>query len=226
MIYNHIEKGIFLSRPNRFIAHVMIDGKEEVAHVKNTGRCRELLIEGAIVYLQKHENSARKTNWSLICVNKGGRLINIDSQAPNKVFYEWLVRGNLLKDMELIKPEFKYGDSRVDFYVKTLTDKVLIEVKGATLEEGNIAMFPDAPTVRGVKHIYELCKSMDEGYKAYIVFVIQMKGVQCFIPNEKTHKEFADALRFAKDKGVEVLALDCEVGKDFLEIWGEVEVVV
>lgn len=226
MKYRDIKKGIFISRPNRFIANVIVDGKMEIAHVKNTGRCRELLLEGATVYLQHHENINRSTKWSLIGVQKGDRLINIDSQAPNKVIYEWLKEGKFLGNIKSIKPEFTYGESRIDFLVVTDTDKVLIEVKGVTLEENNVAMFPDAPTKRGVKHVAELCKSLDEGFKAYVVFVIQMEGVLYFIPNVKMHKEFADVLIQADKKGVGILAMDCEVGEDCMKVRNKVRVVL
>jgi len=226
MRYENIKKGIFVSRPNRFIAYVIIDGKMETAHVKNTGRCKELLIEGVNVYCQRNEKANRKTKWSLIGVEKGERLVNIDSQAPNKVFQEWLLKGNFLKNIREIKPEFKYKNSRIDFLVETNTEKALIEVKGVTLEEDGVAMFPDAPTERGVRHIFELCRSHDEGYTAYIVFVIQMKDVKYFTPNVKTHKAFADALVYAEENGVKILAFDCEVGEDRMSIRNDVKVVL
>lgn len=224
MIYDCIRKGTFVSRPNRFIANVMVDGKMETAHVKNTGRCRELLLEGAAVYLQHHDNTNRRTEWSLISVMKGDRLINIDSQAPNRVTGEWLREGKFLKNIKSIKPEFTYGDSRIDFFVETDTDKILIEVKGVTLEEDNAAMFPDAPTERGIKHVFELCRSLNDGYIAYVVFVIQMEGVRYFTPNVRTHKAFADALRYADEKGVQIIAVDCDVGEDCLNIKNKVRV--
>jgi len=226
MRYENVKKGIFVSRPNRFIANVIIDGKMETAHVKNTGRCKELLIEGVNVYFQHSESVNRKTKWSLIGVEKGGRLVNIDSQAPNRVVNEWLLDGNFLKNIKEIKPEFKYKDSRIDFFVETETEKALIEVKGVTLEEDGVAMFPDAPTERGVRHILELCRSLDEGHKAYIIFVIQMKGVKYFTPNVKTHKAFADALIYAEEKGVKIMAVDCEVGEDRMSIRDTVRVVL
>ena len=226
MIYENIRKGTFISRPNRFVSNVIVDGILETAHVKNTGRCRELLLEGATVYLQHHENADRKTSWSLIGVEKGDRLINIDSQAPNKAVYEWLKEAKFLGNIISIKPEYTYGDSRIDFFVKTDTDKILIEVKGVTLEENNIAMFPDAPTERGIKHVLELSKSLDDGFKAYVIFVIQMKGVRYFTPNIKTHKAFADALMYADKKGVRMMAVDCDVGVDYLGVKDEVRVVL
>lgn len=226
MTYDFIREGIFISRPNRFIANVLIDGNTEVAHVKNTGRCRELLIEGVTVYLQEHKNAKRKTRWSLIGVKKEERLINIDSQAPNKVFYEWLKEGKLFKDIKYIKPEFTYKNSRIDFYIETNTDKILVEVKGVTLEEDNIVMFPDAPTERGVKHIYELCNSLEDGFLAYVAFIIQMSDVKYFTPNVRTHKAFADALKYAEHRGVQILALDCEVGENSLKIRDKVGIIL
>ena len=180
MIYANIVTGIFIKRPNRFIAHVIIDGREEKAHVKNTGRCRELLIPGALVYLQEHDNPKRKTRFSLIAVQKGDLLVNIDSQAPNYVFMEALNKGlrlpNLNSPVSLIKPEALYGSSRFDFYVTAGGEKAYIEVKGVTLEDRGAAKFPDAPTERGVRHICELMDAVREGYLAYVVFVAQMKG--------------------------------------------------
>ncbi len=224
--YENIRKGIFVSRPNRFIANVLIDGKPEIAHVKNTGRCRELLIKGADVYLQHNEDKSRKTKWSLIGVEKEDRLVNIDSQAPNKLVYEWLKEGGLFKGVREIKPEFKYRESRIDFFLRTDTEKAFIEVKGVTLEEDNVAMFPDAPTERGVRHIFELCKSIEEGYRAYILFIIQMEGIRYFTPNVKTHKAFADALIYANEKGVEIFAKSCRVGEDWLKMGDDVRVVL
>ncbi len=226
MIYENIRKGIFLSRPNRFIAQDMINGNVEKAHVKNTGRCRELLVEGAPVYLQQHAGIKRKTALSLIGVEKGSRLVNIDSQAPNRVIHEWLLEGKLLRGIRFIKPEFTYGGSRFDFFVETDRDKVLIEVKGVTLEEDNIALFPDAPTERGVRHVFELCDSINEGYSAYILFVIQMEGVRYFTPNARTHQAFADALKYAEKHNVKIMAVDCEVCENSLKIAKEVAVVI
>lgn len=226
MKYRDIYEGIFISRPNRFIAKVMVDGVLETAHVKNTGRCRELLREGVTVYLQHHDNPSRKTNWSVIAVKKAERIVNIDSQIPNKLVFEWLKEGKLLKNIKKISPEFTYGDSRLDFYVETESDRVLIEVKGVTLEEEGIALFPDAPTERGVKHILELCKGVDEGYKTYIIFIIQMERIRYFTPNVKMHKEFADALSYAKAKNVNILALDCHVGEDSISIGDNVRVAI
>lgn len=224
MLYQNIVEGTFIKRPNRFIAHVMIDGNLEICHVKNTGRCKELLIPGVTVYLERNYNTNRKTKYSLINVDKNGKLINMDSNAPNKVVHEWLKEGKLFSDISLIRPEMKYNNSRFDFYVEHGNKKAFIEVKGVTLEEDGVVRFPDAPTMRGVKHVYELCDAKKEGYEAYVIFVIQMKNVLYFTPNIKTHKEFGDALIEASNFGVQILAYDCHVTKDFLNIVDEVEV--
>ncbi len=224
MKYENIKKGIFIDRPNRFIANVEIDGKIEVVHVKNTGRCRELLIPGVVVYVQKFENTNRKTKFDLIAVCKGNELYNIDSQAPNKVFYEWVLESGYFGEIELVKPECKYGDSRFDFFVQTKERKIFIEVKGVTLEENGVLMFPDAPTERGVKHIKELCNCISDGYEAYLCFVVQTEKVKYFTPNRRTHPQFADALLEAKAKGVNILCVNCNVGEDYLEISDFVDV--
>lgn len=217
MKYDNIVTGTFLSRPNRFIAHVMIDDREEVCHVKNTGRCKELLIPGATVFLEVAKNPTRKTKYDLIGVKKGELMINMDSQAPNIAVKEWLEAGNLFSDATVIKSEKTYGKSRFDFYVETPTEQIFLEVKGVTLEEDGIVRFPDAPTERGIKHMEELIACMEDGYKAYILFVIQMKGMKYFEPNDKTHKAFGDTLRKASKAGVTVLAYDCLVTAD--EMW-------
>ena len=214
MIYENIKTAKFIDRPNRFIANVEIDGKSEVCHVKNTGRCRELLTEGAAVYVQEINDSKRKTKYDLISVYKGERLINMDSQVPNKVFHEWLLRKELFKNIKLIKPECKYKNSRFDFYIEADNKKIFVEVKGVTLEENGVVMFPDAPTERGLKHLNELSESADDGYEAYVCFVIQMKDVLYFTPNYKTHNEFGEALKCIETNGVNLIALDCEVTKD------------
>ena len=224
MKYDNIKKGIFIDRPNRFIANVEIDGKSEIVHVKNTGRCRELLIPGVTVYVQEFKNTTRKTKFDLIAVCKGSELYNMDSQAPNKVFGEWILKSGYFGEVEYIKPECKYGDSRFDFYIQTKDRKIYAEVKGVTLEEDGILMFPDAPTERGVKHIKELCKCVEEGYDACICFVIQTEKAEYFTPNIRTHPQFAEALLEAKNKGVEILCLNCKVREDFLEIDDFVEV--
>ena len=224
MIYNNIIAAKFISRPNRFIAEVEIDGKIEIAHVKNTGRCKELLINGATVYVQMSDNSSRKTNFDLISVVKNGLLINMDSQAPNKVFGEWVAGGNFIKDIDLIKPECKYGNSRFDYYIEGDGRKIFAEIKGVTLEENGVVMFPDAPTERGLKHIKELCKCVKSGYEAYIFFIIQMENCKFFMPNRVTHPEFADMLNFARKNGVNIRALNCLVNPDELKINKEIEI--
>lgn len=226
MKYQNIIEGTFLERPNRFIAYVEIEGKKETVHVKNTGRCAELLVPGRTVYLQESENPSRKTKYDLITVEKEKRLINMDSQIPNKVVLEWLEAGNLLNEIVQTRPEYTYGNSRIDLYVETKEKKVLIEVKGVTLEEDGIVRFPDAPSERAVKHVKELQKAVKEGYEAYVFFVIQMRGVRYFAPNVITHPEFAEALADARKAGVRVVAYDCDVTKDSLQISEKVDVVL
>lgn len=226
MIYNSMVKGKFINRPNRFIANVEINGKKEVVHVKNTGRCKELLTEGATVFCQKSNNPNRKTKYDLISVYKGERLINMDSQAPNKVFFEYLQSGKCYKDLTYIKGECTYGNSRIDFYAENEKEKFLIEVKGVTLENDGVVMFPDAPTLRGIKHIDELIKAKERGYHTAIAFVIQMDNIKYFTPNKITHKDFADALKRAEKAGVEILCLDCIVTKDTLKIKDKVEYIL
>jgi len=226
MKYDNILKGKFISRPNRFIAHIEINGKAEICHVKNTGRCKELLTASAIVFVQENNNPKRKTKFSLIGVIKGKRMINMDSQVTNKVVHEWILNGNLIPEVTLIKPESKYNNSRFDFYIETKNRKIFIEVKGVTLESEGIVKFPDAPTERGVKHVKELCDCVKEGYDAYIIFVIQMKDVLHFEPNLEMHKEFAEALKEAKKNGVNILAVDCEVKEDSIDIRDYVKVII
>ncbi len=209
MKYENIVKGEFQDRPNRFIANVLINGKTEVCHVKNTGRCRELLTKGATVYLQKSNNPNRKTKYDLIAVQKGERIVNMDSQIVNYVALEYLPQ--MFENITYVKPECKYGNSRFDIYVETETDKIFIEVKGVTLENDGVVRFPDAPTERGVKHLKELQKAVAEGYKAYVLFVVQMDNVQYFEPNRITHPEFAETLNLASKNGVNVLAYQCHV---------------
>ena len=218
MHYKNIIEGIFINRPNRFIAICEIGGIKEVCHVKNTGRCRELLIPGATVFLEKSENPERKTKYDLVAVLKGDKLFNIDSQAPNKVFYEWLKNGGLFDEASLIKPEYKYKNSRFDFYVEYEDKKAFIEVKGVTLEDNGVLLFPDAPTLRGEKHIKELISALDEGYEAYIVFIIQTEEAKYFTPNKKTHPSFAEALKTAEEKGVRIVCLNCHTKADSLKI--------
>ncbi len=216
MKYKNVKEGVFLSRPNRFIAIVSIDGKDETVHVKNTGRLGELLLPGARVFLEESDNVNRKTKFDLIAVYKGDVLYNIDSLAPNKVFGEYIEK--LFCDVKLIKPEYKYKASRFDFYVEYENKKAFVEVKGVTLEKEGAMLFPDAPTQRGVKHLNELCDCVKEGYEAYAVFVIAADSGDYFAPNKERHAEFAEALKNASESGVRVLAFKCDVKKDAIDI--------
>ena len=224
MHYENMEPAVFISRPNRFVAYVEQAGKQEICHVKNTGRCRELLIPGAELYVQRSDNPARKTALDLISVKKGAQWVNMDSQAPNKAAAEWLKNGGLGTKEILVRPEYKYENSRFDFYLETEGRKAFMEVKGVTLEEDGTARFPDAPPERGVKHIRELIRCLDDGYEAYILFVIQMKGVHAFEPNDRTHPAFGETLREAAGKGVRILAYDCLVKPDEMTIDQRIEV--
>ena len=218
MRYQTVVPGRFLSRPNRFIAHVDIDGIVQVCHVKNTGRCRELLTPGAAVYLERAANPARKTQYDLIAVDKNGLLINMDAQAPNKVFGEWAEAGRFLPAPTRIRPEYTWEDSRFDFLLEDGDGPCFVEVKGVTLEEQGEVRFPDAPTQRGVKHLRGLMRAVEQGCRAAVFFVIQMKGAVCFRPNDATHPAFGQALREAAAAGVSVLAYDCRVTPDSLEL--------
>ncbi|NCB63492.1 MAG: DNA/RNA nuclease SfsA [Clostridia bacterium] len=237
MRYEHIRQGIFLARPNRFIAHVELDGKTVICHVKNTGRCRELLIPGAVVYLQEWDKPERKTKFDLIAVEKGNRLINMDAQAPNKVFGEWAAAGSFVPGLTLLRPETTFGKSRFDFYWEAEDGegaaapvhpidvrRGFVEVKGVTLEEGGAAFFPDAPTERGVKHVEELIASREAGYEACLFLVIQMKDVSFWSPNDRTHPEFGAAVRRAVQAGVRVMAYDCTVTPERLMLNREVTI--
>ena len=220
--YSQIKKAVFIDRPNRFVANVLLDGKRETVHVKNTGRCRELLTEGCEVVLYESDNESRKTKYDLVAVYKkrNGKpplLINMDSQIPNDVVGEWLAKGNLFSENAIIRREVKHGNSRFDFYVVDGDRKAFLEVKGVTLEENGVAMFPDAPTERGIKHINELADAVTQGYEAYIVFVIQMKEIREVRPNDLTHKAFGDALRQAEKNGVRILAFDCKIEEHAIE---------
>lgn len=226
MIYNRMVPGTFLERPNRFIAYVEVEGRKETVHVKNTGRCAELLQTGVRVYLQESENPGRKTKWDLIAVEKGSRMVNMDSQIPNKVVKEWLEAGHLFENITRIQPEFTYGNSRFDLYVEADGKRIFIEVKGVTLEQDGVVRFPDAPSDRAVKHVEELKAAVKEGYEAYVFFVIQMKDVRYFTPNMDTHPAFGEALRDAARAGVHVLAYDCEVSSDRIAIADIVPVVL
>ena len=217
MRYENMTPGIFLARPNRFIAHVQIDGQTEVVHVKNTGRCRELLVPGCTVYCQRSGNPNRKTKFDLIAVRKGDRLINMDSQAPNQAAGEWLASGGLGEISEL-RPEVKQGDSRFDFSFVKDGKRCFLEVKGCTLENDGICAFPDAPTQRGAKHIRGLTALAKEGYGAYILFVIQMADVKYIRPHDERDPEFGRALREAAANGVRVIAMDCAVDVDSMEV--------
>ncbi len=215
MKYREVVTGIFIDRPNRFVAHVDIEGTKHTVHVKNTGRCRELLLPGVTVCLSVSDNPNRKTKYDLIAVEKAGfGLINMDSQAPNEVVKEWLMDQNY----DYIKPEYTYGDSRIDFYMEKDDQKFLMEVKGCTLEIDGIGYFPDAPTERGVKHLRELTAACSLGYKCMLAFVIQMERVHEVRPNIAMHPEFGQAMEEAKEAGVEILFLECNVTRDGLEI--------
>lgn len=211
MKYCNIREGVFISRPNRFIAMVELDGRTEVCHVKNTGRCRELLVPGAKVLLEESDNSARKTKYDLVQVYKNHTLVNMDSQMPNYLVREWILQGRGFPDASLVQMEKRYGNSRFDLYVEYQGKKAFIEVKGVTLEQDGTARFPDAPTERGVKHIRELANCLEEGYESWIFFVIQMSGVTEFQPNWDTHPEFGYELQKAAEAGVHVEAWDCQV---------------
>lgn len=220
MHYSNCTAGTFLSRPNRFVAQVALDGRTETCHVKNTGRCRELLIPGCRVYLTRSDNPARKTKYDLIAVEKetvhGPLLINMDAQAPNHVFEAWARAGRFRPGLTLLRPETVYGASRFDFYWETDTDRGFVEVKGVTLEEDGVARFPDAPTLRGVKHLEELIAARQAGYQAALCFIIQFSGAKYVTPNDTTHPQFGQALRRAAAAGVEVFALGCAVTPDTL----------
>ena len=224
MIYDNIKRASFVDRPNRFIVNIEIDGENRICHVKNTGRCKELLTTGAKILVQEMDIPARKTKYDLISVYKGNMPVNIDSQAPNKVFKEWVNGGGLFSDIKHVKPEYKMGSSRFDFYIEADGRKSIIEVKGVTLERDGAAFFPDAPTERGVKHLRELIECKKEGFDAYIVFIVQMKGVFYVAPNMQMHPAFGEALGEASKNGVRVLALDCIVTENSIRADQFVEV--
>ncbi|MCD8146739.1 MAG: DNA/RNA nuclease SfsA [Clostridiales bacterium] len=224
MRYKNVKKATFLSRPNRFIAQVLLDGEETTVHVKNTGRCRELLTPGATVYLAAAENPNRKTKFDLIAVKKGTLLINMDAQAPNQVFREWAETGGFLPDLTMIRPEYRYKDSRFDFYLEQGDRRHLVEVKGVTLEENGVVRFPDAPTERGVKHLEGLTAALEDGFETWVCFVVQLSPAQYLEPNDRTHPAFGEALRRASAAGVHVLAMSCRVEPDSLEIEAPVPV--
>lgn len=224
MEYKNICKGSFLSRPNRFIAYVEIEGRVEKVHVKNTGRCRELLTDQAEVFLERSDNPRRKTAYDLVAVKKGSRIINIDSTAPNKAAGEWIRSGSFVPGVEVVRPETTYGSSRFDFYVEAGGKRIFLEVKGVTLEKGGIALFPDAPSERAVKHMRELMRAKEEGYEAYVLFVIQMKDLLYFAPNKETQPLFCQALQEAADSGVSIIAYDCDVWESSMSLRKPVEV--
>lgn len=228
MIYNNIVKALFKNRPNRFIAECDINNENVIVHVKNTGRCRELLVKDTEVYLEYFPDTERKTKYDLITVNKMGRLINMDSSAPNKAVYEALQTGkdilHINEPLTYIKMEQKYKQSRFDVYAETKNNKIFAEIKGVTLEENNIVMFPDAPTERGVKHIMELIDAKGNGYNTYIIFVIQMQNPAYFTPNYKTHAEFGKALQYAQSKGVNILAYDCIITENSIDLNNQIDI--
>lgn len=233
MRYQNIVKGRFLERPNRFLAYVQVEDRQITCHVKNTGRCRELLIPGTTVFVEYHPGAleaGRKTEYSLIGVQKGSLLINMDSQAPNQVAMEWLKDGGFSAETGLLAEEVRrevtYGESRFDLAFLADGKPAFMEVKGVTLETDGTAMFPDAPTQRGVKHLLELGKAVADGYEAYVLFVIQMKGISTFTPNKTTHPAFGEALKQVEAAGVKVLAYDCQVTEDALAIDQAVTVVL
>jgi len=231
MKYKKVEEAVFLSRPNRFIARVLREGREETVHVKNTGRCRELLVPGARVYLAHSEKAERKTAWDLVAVEKEREgkaplLINMDSFAPNDAAWEWLRAGNLFPEGTLLRREVTFQGSRFDFFASRGEKEAYLEVKGVTLEKDGRVFFPDAPTLRGVKHLEELIQAKKKGHRALILFVIQMEGAISFSPNEDTHPAFGEALRRAKEAGVEILAMDCKVSPDEISLFAPVPVVL
>jgi len=217
-LYNNICEGIFHSRPNRFIAEVEVNGKLERCHVKNTGRCKELLVPKARVYVNRSDKPERATNYDLVAVWKNERLINMDSQAPNKVFLEYLQSGQYMDGITHIKSESTYGDSRYDFYVEAGERKLFIEVKGVTLEADGVALFPDAPTERGIKHLQGLARCINDGYEAHVVFVVQMGDISHFTPNYITHPAFGITLSDVVKCGVKAVAYDGLVTPDSLTI--------
>lgn len=229
MQYKNITAGKFILRRNRFIADVNINGTVETVHIKNTGRCKELLLPGCEVFLEKSDNPARKTLYDLVAVKKSrlGQsplLINMDSQAPNAAAWEWLPDSGLFSRQAVFSKEVKYNNSRFDIHVCDGTHKFFIEVKGVTLEKDGVAMFPDAPTERGVKHLNELANSIRDGFEAYILFVIQMKSIHCFRPHDAMHPEFGNALRNAAKNGVNLLAVDCIITPDSMTIDNKVNI--
>lgn len=217
--YENVKQAVFLSRPNRFIANIIVDGREEVCHVKNTSRCKELLYPGAEIYVQEFDSKSRKTKYDLISVAKKDYIVNIDSQMPNKVFAQWLDKTKYFGETVIVKPECVYGKSRFDFYIETEDfRKIFVEIKGVTLEHDGVCAFPDAPTDRGVKHLNELINCIQNGFEAYVFFVVQLQKANLFVPNIKTHALFADTLKMASDAGVVVKVVNCKVEHDSIVI--------
>lgn len=226
MKYENVKEGTFVTRPNRFLAHVTIDGREEICHVKNTGRLGELLIPGARVYVTGNDNPKRKTKYSLIAVEKEGILYNIDSQAPNKLAYEWIEKGQFLSDITYLKAEKTYKKSRFDLYLETKDKKIFMEVKGVTLNQNGIGLFPDAPTERGKKHVLELCEAIEDGYEAWLLFVVKFQPVKGFMPNTVRQPDFTQSLKAAKEKGVHIMAVCASVSPESLFIEKEIPVIL
>ena len=226
MHYKNVISGRFLARPNRFIAHVETTEGVQICHVKNTGRCRELLVPGATVYLEPGRTPGRRTAFDLIAVEKGDLLINMDAQAPNRVFEEWAAAGGFSPDVTAVRREVSWGESRLDFCLETSRGPHLVEVKGVTLEDNGAARFPDAPTERGVKHILELTRAVREGLDATLFFVVQVENIHSVTPNDETHPAFGEALRFAASQGVNVCAYDCLVTPDSIAIRRPVPVIL
>lgn len=218
MRYGRTVRGTFVSRPNRFVAQVEIDGSIETVHVKNTGRCREILVPGTTVVLEDSGNPGRKTRYDLIAAYKDGNLINIDSQAPNRAFMEFLPHSGLFGDDPMVLPEHVHGDSRFDFYVESGDRRAFLEVKGVTKEIDGLCMFPDAPTERGLKHIRGLESCLSEGFEAYVVLIVQMKGIREFVPDYAIHEEFGHELERAEALGVRILVYDCLVTEDSMTV--------
>ena len=216
--YGKTVRGTFVSRPNRFIAKVLVEGKEETVHVKNTGRCREILVPGTQVVLEDSCNPSRKTRYDLIAAYKGGNLINIDSQSPNKAFGEFIAESGIFCGTPAVHPEYSHGDSRFDFYIESEGRRIFVEVKGVTREFDGVCMFPDAPTERGLKHLRGLERCVEEGYEAYLALVVQMKGMHVFVPDYETHPEFGREMERAEEMGVGVLVYDCVVTEDSMYV--------
>lgn len=218
MRYGKTVRGTFVSRPNRFIAKVLVEGKEETVHVKNTGRCREILVPGTQVVLEDSRNPSRKTRYDLIAAYKGGNLINIDSQSPNKAFGEFITESGIFGGTPAVHPEYSHGDSRFDFYIESEGRRIFVEVKGVTREFDGVCMFPDAPTERGLKHLRGLERCVEEGYEAYLALIVQMKGMHVFVPDYETHPEFGREMERAEEMGVGILVYDCVVTEDSMYV--------